>query len=612
LTTKGSLASQDDWKSLTLQSGSASFAGLDVGWDQPIRFTRDPQELRLMNSTINLGQGAVHLHARLRRGSDLQVGVQARGLDLNELPPKQLRNVTGQLQSDLSVSGTLQDPRVQLTAQLSKVKSDIETARDMPPLSATLEGTYDGEMIQASLKAYQVDLNRLRAQAQLPASLSLHPFQLAARDISGHLSGHLDLNRMNRLVPLDGQQYGGELDLDLKLSGPYQEPVLDGDFELKQGNYENAVSGLALTDIEMSGTVHDRTLAIEALQASDSGQGKLFGKGRLELKPDGGLNVELTARFDSARLIRLDMAQGSVDGTLQLQGSSERASVTGNLSIFPLEISLPEPGPPGTSGLIIRQQEETTLERDLPGQANNATDDSLLSRTDLDIGVTLPRGTFVRGRGLDSEWQAGLEIQGKASAPKINGQIQSVRGHLNLLTKRFSLTEGTITFANEFPPQPLLDITATHQAKEITVMVRVIGPAGEPSIRLESEPAYPRDEILARLLFNRELSTITPVQAVKLALAIRTLTSGDQSMMDKTRSLLGLDELDIEVGGQEEGTTVGVGKYLREDIYFEVEKGLDSETGQVSVDIEISPRFSLETKAGTLNQGVTFKWNYQY
>jgi translocation and assembly module TamB len=121
------------------------------------------------------------------------------------------------------------------------------------------------------------------------------------------------------------------------------------------------------------------------------------------------------------------------------------------------------------------------------------------------------------------------------------------------------------------------------------------------------------------MLFNRDLSQITPVQAVKLALAVRTLTSGGNGgLMTSLRQNMGLDELIIDTQQSDTDSddssqvTVGAGKYLRENIYFKVEKGLEEDTGRATVNIQLTPRFSVESTAGSEHQGLYISWSYSY
>jgi translocation and assembly module TamB len=79
-----------------------------------------------------------------------------------------------------------------------------------------------------------------------------------------------------------------------------------------------------------------------------------------------------------------------------------------------------------------------------------------------------------------------------------------------------------------------------------------------------------------------------------------------------TRSLLGLD--DIKVGSAEEGgMQVGLGKYLTDDIYVEVEKGLTSDKDTLSVEMEVTPHIEVETEVGTDSNGkVGLNWKWEY
>jgi translocation and assembly module TamB len=84
--------------------------------------------------------------------------------------------------------------------------------------------------------------------------------------------------------------------------------------------------------------------------------------------------------------------------------------------------------------------------------------------------------------------------------------------------------------------------------------------------------------------------------------------------MDRTRQVMGLDQLDIGQSGEDlEGTSVRAGKYLRDDIYIEMEQGLGPDSGKVSVEVELTPNISVESEVGIDAQGgvgVNWKWDY--
>jgi translocation and assembly module TamB len=48
----------------------------------------------------------------------------------------------------------------------------------------------------------------------------------------------------------------------------------------------------------------------------------------------------------------------------------------------------------------------------------------------------------------------------------------------------------------------------------------------------------------------------------------------------------------------EKGTAVGIAKYLTDDIYVDVQKGIGDETGKVSVEVEVTPNVTVEGNVG--------------
>ena len=110
---------------------------------------------------------------------------------------------------------------------------------------------------------------------------------------------------------------------------------------------------------------------------------------------------------------------------------------------------------------------------------------------------------------------------------------------------------------------------------------------------------------------------MSPLQGMKIASAVSTLTGtggGALDIMDRTRRLVGLDDLDVkEPTGETGEVAIGAGKYLNDDIYVEVEQGIGSTRGKLSVEYELTPNITVETEAGTDAQGgIGFNWRFDY
>jgi translocation and assembly module TamB len=201
------------------------------------------------------------------------------------------------------------------------------------------------------------------------------------------------------------------------------------------------------------------------------------------------------------------------------------------------------------------------------------------------------------------------------SQPSITGTLSVVRGSVNVLGKRFELKKGSLLLDGSSPPSPTIDVEAEAKSREIVATLHLIGPVQALEMKLSSDPPFPSDEILSRLLFGRSASNITPLQAIQLADSINTLARGGGiDLLGRTRQVLGLDQLTLkQTGKTEETTALSAGKYLSEEVYIEVEQGISAETGKASLIWEITPNISVETEVGVNAEagiGVNWRWDY--
>ena len=92
--------------------------------------------------------------------------------------------------------------------------------------------------------------------------------------------------------------------------------------------------------------------------------------------------------------------------------------------------------------------------------------------------------------------------------------------------------------------------------------------------------------MLARLIFNRGINELSPLQIAQLAAAAADLAGGSEtSLLGNLREAVGLDELDI-VTDAEGNAAVRAGTYIQENVYLGVEAGARGTTrGTINLDI---------------------------
>jgi translocation and assembly module TamB len=228
----------------------------------------------------------------------------------------------------------------------------------------------------------------------------------------------------------------------------------------------------------------------------------------------------------------------------------------------------------------------------------------------LDVTISAPNRVFIRGRGLDAELGGAFRITGSTANVVPSGGLELIRGRLDLLGKRFSFSEGQMQMEGSLIPT--IRLVATTDTVDGTASVVVDGPADAPGIHFLSSPELPEEEVVARLLFGRGLTTLTPIQAAQLASAVATLTGkGGSGVVDRLRKSFGLDDFDV-TSTENGGAAVKAGKYLSDNIYVDLTLG-SSQDSEVSINLDLSPSVTVRGRtsaAGNTGVGIHFERDY--
>ena len=260
----------------------------------------------------------------------------------------------------------------------------------------------------------------------------------------------------------------------------------------------------------------------------------------------------------------------------------------------------------------------------------------------LQLHITAPGQFFIKGKGLDSEWKADLSVQGTALAPRLLGNLQPVRGVFELLGRQFRFERGSIDFNGNWPPDPALNLALAFKNPHITALVLVQGRAQQPRLELTSEPPLPRDEVMAQVLFGKNMASLSRFEAIQAANSARQLVDLGPSALDvlgTVRTALGLEVLrfgssssastantakraprDASLRGSaatgsadaQDNTTLEAGKYLTDNVYVGVEQGMRPETSAVRVEVELTPNVSVSGRTSQESSGLGLNWKLDY
>lgn len=370
--------------------------------------------------------------------------------------------------------------------------------------------------------------------------------------------------------------------------------------------------GMAVEDIAGRVRLADGRSEIEL-------EGGLSTGGRIGVAGPVGLSApypaDMTVTLRRAVLRDPELFQTSIGGEITLRGPlTGGGSVGGTLELGPTEISIPSSGIAGTGSIpkgmrhlnepaAVRATRLRAGLRDAEATGNGGPP------FDLDLRINAPNQLFLRGRGLDSEFGGELRLGGTTQNVIPTGQLELLRGRLDILGKRLTLTEGGVFLQGAL--DPYFRLVAETDAGDVSVRIVTQGLISAPEVQFESEPPLPEDEVLAQLLFGHDIQNLSAFQAAQLASAVATLAGEGDGTMGKLRQAFNLDDIDVRTD-EAEGTSVSVGKYLSDNIYTDVTIGSAGES-EINLNIDLSSSLTAKGRATSLGEtGIGIFWERDY
>lgn len=529
----------------------------------------------------------------------LDIKAALKDFKLSSLPaelPQQLQDL--RINGDIKLTGTPALPVLETaleTSPFSPVKGES--------ITVSAQGGYAQDKAQASFEVKGARIKRASGNASLAMHLALSPFAFAWVD-GGALAGVVDLDadlaQIATLFLPPGHETAGAISAQVKLAGTIEKPDIGGHLTLADGSYVYEEYGAGLHDVALAARFTTEALVIERISAGDREKGTLQASGQYHFTNPAATSV--TATIKDFHVVDSQRADGYLSADLALRGMAGGYALTGDIALGHFDIAIPEQFQTSIPHLNI--VEKTGAEK--PAQ---------LQKFVLDIAVTANDKVFVRGWGLDAEFGGNLEIKGDLGDPQVHGNLASRRGRYEEFGRRFTLEQAALRFQGSVPPSPYLDIKATHPVGELMTHVNLGGSVQAPEITLSSVPTLPEDEVMAYILFGKEMSRITPFQAIQLKNTLDRFSGrggGGFDPLGMLRGMTGLDDIRVEEDA-DGNASVGVGKYLTDKVYMELEQGAGEASGAASIQVEVTPSISVETQIGQDAQaggGVLWRWDY--
>lgn len=583
--------------------------GHNASLAQPSQVRWGKDGVVLAPTIVTLGEGRLAVEGRLKgRAISARARLDDIPLDMADLVAPDL-DAVGRVSGTASADGTLDDPRARVDVTGRNVAFAAAARAGLGRLAARLVADWRNGRVNVDATLRDGD----RVQASASGSLPLP----GDGPVSGRFSLSGDAGRISESLPLAGHVFAGQLQADGTVAGTMAAPLLSGRAGLTKGRYENLEEGTLITALSATAQLDGDRILVQA-QGSDGGRGSVRADGVGSL--DGAYGAEVA--FTRFTALRRDDVEAEVNGTLRLEGDGAQGRVAGKLAVPRAEVDIARLKGSGPVTLDV-------VEINRPGAAppKPAKPEAADIPVTVALAVTVAvEHAFVRGRGLDSEWQGDVAVAGTVSQPSLTGRLTAVRGEYDALGKQFRLTpDSEVVFQGGDTIDPSLNVAAEASATDITARIEVTGTANQPEIAITSQPPLPQDEVLARVLFGREAGKLSAFQQIQLAQMAASGLGGGGGGFDpvgKVRGLLGLDVLGIgsadapaptgKPAPGNAGPTLSAGKYIGSDTFVRVDQGTAG-LGKVTVEQELGGGFSVESSVGEQSGGgIGFNWRKDY
>jgi translocation and assembly module TamB len=574
---------------------------------QPASISLQNGVATISNLVIAADQGRIGVSGTVGDRFDLAVDLRNLPLQVAEIAVPNL-GLAGSMNGSATIRGEASNLNGSYDLRVTGLATPQTRQAGLPPLSVTAQGQIANQRatVDANVAAGRFGTLRITGSAPLDAT-----DELALR-----IAGRTDLAVANAFLSTSGRRATGSAILDLSVSGAITDPQVQGNVTLSGGSFVDSLQGVQLSNINGRFAARGQVITIESLSASTRNGGSLAARGQVTIDPAAGMPADIRVIGSRAQLVSNETVDATADLDLALSGPLlSRPRVAGRVNIITMNVSVPDRLPttlrplPGTKH--VQPPPAAAARLALARQQQSAGSRGPAFSADLDLTITAQNRIFVRGRGINAELGGDLRLQGTSRDPVAIGAFELRRGRLDLIGRRIEFVRGRLDFTGDLTPS--LDFLAETQAGDVTARIAVTGPASRPEFSFSSSPDLPQDEILSRVLFQRPSGGLSAGQALQLAQTVAQLSGGTGSdAFEALRRSLGVDGLDINFGASGD-PTVGVSRYISDNVRVGVRAGARPEDSGVTVDVDLTRRLkaqgAVEADGGT-SVGLGFEMEY--
>lgn len=447
---------------------------------------------------------------------------------------------------------------------------------DFPYQTLSLNSQLTPKQVDSRLRFEGGDLGDLDVRLKLDPSGEVKP-------ISGNFQlSNFDLSVIRPFVA-QVERLDGQLNGDGQISGTLQQPQINGELRLTDGEIAGAELPVSFEQLQVTAVIDGERVRLDGdWRSGAQGQGQIGGT----IDWSQALDLDLRISGSQLPVVVEPYAELEIAPDLRIQLADEQLAVSGKLRVPRGEITIREL-PPST----VKISEDAVI----VGAETEETKPPLAIRMDVDVEVGQDRLRF-SGFGLTADLAGYLHIGDDFDA---RGELSLNKGRYRAYGQRLTIRRARLLFTGVLS-QPYLDIEAIRRIEEDNVIagLRITGSAEQPRVDVFAEPAMSQEQALSYLVLGRPLGAEAGDSNLLAQAALGLGLARSASITGNVAQRLGIEDFQLDTEGSGADTSVVASGKLTDRLTLRYGVGVFEPANTVALRYQLTKRIFLEAASG--------------
>ena len=499
----------------------------------------------------------------------------------------------------------------------------LKQLNDHWELQTSLEGTgtqisvgYDKDTDTLAVQKFSLKAEATHNRRELNLQLSSPEYFDIQLDSSIENTGtrpifadiKVDLHKIDWLAGIEPALAGtkGQFEARVKASGTLDQPVIQGEFNLLNGQLSIIPAGLDLDHVScklQSGNESNQML-INLVLGSNGKQLEVKGDARLDAEQNYPYRLHVFG--ENFPMVRTADVTMDVSPDLDLYGSLLLHYVRGNIVVPFLDMqvtSLPEDSITVSPDTVIVQSKKAGA---VQIEEDTRSSDFIRHRLDVDVNVKSGPDIHISGFGLDTKLAGDINIVKPVDIyqPRGEGFVNLSDGSYRAYGQNLVIEKGQLQFAGPLD-NPGINVYAYRPNLKVRPGIKVVGNIHQPKLSLYSVPAMSDADTLSYLITGRPITGVSSNEDANL-LAQAALTLGTQEssvLTSQIESMFGLEDFSVGAGDTYQSTSVNATKKLSPNLTFRPSFNPFDQLWTFLLNYRLTDHWSVQAESGVSQGG---------